>query len=142
MERVYEYILCKKASESYGDIVTRVLKTYSKQKAIDRMITDAGWLMENEEYQKIKEAEPEDQFTIVKTGSRVHFYIEQIEVDFEGAPFILIPKEYIDNGTGVAVVDVDPQTLSVNTSTATVFTGEMPTSSDPITTGTFPVKGE
>ena len=140
MERVYEYILCKKASESYGDIVTRILKTYNKQKAIDRMISDATWLMENEEYQKIKETEPEDQFTIVKTGSRVHFYIEQIEVDFEGAPFILIPKECIDSGAGVAVVDT--QTLSVNTSTATVFTGEMPTSSDTVSTGTFPVEGE
>ena len=139
MERVYEYILCKKASESYGDIVTRILKTYSKQRAIDRMITDATWLMENEEYQKIKEAEPEDQFTIVKTGSRVHFYIEQIEVDYEGAPWLLIPKEITSNTLEVAVADAT--TLATNTA-ATVFTGEVPANNDAVSTGTFSTKGE
>lgn len=140
MERVYEYILCKKASESYGDIVTRILKTYNKQRAIDRMITDATWLMENEDYQKIKESEPEDQFTIVKTGSRVHFYIEQIEIDYEGAPWLIIPKEIITNNA-LEVTVVDDQTLAA-TRNATVFTGEMPTGSHTISTGTFPTKGE
>lgn len=140
MERVYEYILCKKASESYGDIVTRILKTYSKQRAIDRMIIDATWLMENEEYQKIKEAEPEDQFTIVKTGSRVHFYIEQIEVDYEGAPWLIIPKEITTN-TALEVAVADNHSL-VSDKAATVFTGEIANSSDTVSTGTFSTKGE
>ena len=92
MEKAYEYVLYKKSTESYGDIITPILKTYKKENAIERMKSEALWLMTNEEYQNIKEPEPEDKLTIIKTGSRLQFYIEAIEIDFDGAPWAT-PKE-------------------------------------------------
>jgi len=93
MERAYEYILYKKSTESYGDIVTPILKTYKKEVAIERMKNEALWLMTNEDYQNIKDHEPEDKLTIIKTGSRLQFYIEATEIDFTGAPWIVDTKE-------------------------------------------------
>lgn len=87
MEKTYEYILNQTSYESYGEIKNTILKTYSRQKAIDRMKKEALWLMTNDGYQNIKDHEPEDMLTIIKTGSRIRFNIETVEVDFEGAPW-------------------------------------------------------
>ena len=51
------------------------------------MKKEALWLMTNDGYQNIKDHEPEDMLTIIKTGSRIRFNIETVEVDFEGAPW-------------------------------------------------------
>ena len=82
-----EYILKKKEYSSYGEETVNIIKGYTKDILLNRMNEECAYLINSLDYQTAQQPSGPDQKVIVKTGSRIVFYIEEYDVDDTDAPW-------------------------------------------------------